>query len=281
MELLGRKGAQNVTGGFFEWLDSLENRPFFAFLNYYDAHIPYLPQAPFDTVFGPKRARHHAMADLLPEAAETGWLVADAEVERDAYDGTIAELDQELGHLFEELERRGLLKNTVVVLTGDHGEEFLEHGMMRHGQNLYRVLVQVPLVVWLPGSPLPGERIAQPVSLRDLPATILDLVGAAPIRLPGRSLVRYWADTLVISAEPLLSSVTHHPGLLTWYPVSQGDLHAMELGRFRYIRRGDGVEELYDLDRDPEEMSNLAADPAFSDWLIELRQSLDSILQRR
>jgi hypothetical protein len=55
----------------------------------------------------------------------------------------------------------------------------------------------------------------------------------------------------------------------------------MELGRFRYIRRGDGVEELYDLDRDPEEMSNLAADPAFSDWLIELRQSLDSILQRR
>src|SRR5205085_8095982 len=105
----------------------------------------------------------------------------------------IASLDHHVGLLLDELERRGVLDNTLVIITSDHGEHFGEHNLLLHGNSLYRDLLHVPLVVIAPGRVPAGRRVKEFVSLRDLPATVLDL-----LRLegrgwfPGRSLARFW-----------------------------------------------------------------------------------------
>jgi arylsulfatase A-like enzyme len=101
---------------------------------------------------------------------------------KDAYDGSIAYMDAELGNLFHELDRRGLTQNTLIIVTSDHGEEFGENGVFWHGNSLYRPSVQIPLLMKLPGG-LPAVRVVDdPVSLRDLAATIMSV--ALPRRGP-------------------------------------------------------------------------------------------------
>src|SRR5690606_4189905 len=129
----GRKYADDVNREFLEWLGDGSDRPFFVFLNLFDAHHPYLPPPPFDTLFGP----------LLP-GRDPGMVEGrtftprELQAEIDAYDGGIAYQDRQLALLLEELERRGELENTIVIVTSDHGEEFGEHGVFTHGNSLYQ-----------------------------------------------------------------------------------------------------------------------------------------------
>src|SRR6185437_5517908 len=99
------------------------------------------------------------------------------ELARDAYDDCIAYLDAALGRLFDELDRRGVMKDTLVIVTSDHGEEIGEHQLVGHGRSLYREELHVPLLMVKPGRVPSGKMVLEPVSLRDLPATIVDLVG--------------------------------------------------------------------------------------------------------
>jgi arylsulfatase len=96
-----------------------------------------------------------------------------------AYDAEIAWWDHCFGELVAELGSRGLLDRTLVVVTADHGEGFLEHGTWRHGNSLHEEVLRVPLVVRLPGGG-PAKRAGWPVSLTDLPATILSAAGFGP-----------------------------------------------------------------------------------------------------
>ena len=114
---------------------------------------------------------------------------------RDAYDNCVADLDEQLGRLIDELERRAILDRTWVIVVADHGESFGEHaGVFRHGSSLYQTEVHVPLLLIPPaaaGNPS-GRTVAEPVSLRDLAATIVDELGfqeGSPF--PGESLARF------------------------------------------------------------------------------------------
>ena len=101
----------------------------------------------------------------------------------------------QLGRLFDELERRGVLENTLVIVTSDHGEELGEHGLFGHGRSLYRPELHVPLLIVRPGRVAAGRVVAEPVSLRDLPATVVDLLGLADgSPFPGGSLARSGAS---------------------------------------------------------------------------------------
>ena len=164
-ELLGRKPAEQVNSDFLRWLDRREpGRPFFAFLNYYDAHDPYQPPAEFARKFSPVIPRGYFREGVrLPREV--------IDELRDAYDGAIAYLDHELGRLLAELRERGLLDDTLLIVTSDHGESLGEHGLMSHGNSLYLTLLRVPLVIVHPARIPAGRSIAEPVSLRDIPAT--------------------------------------------------------------------------------------------------------------
>ncbi len=112
---------------------------------------------------------------------------------RDCYDDCIALLDEQLDLLLGELERQGLLENTDVIITSDHGEAFGVHRL--HRPFLHRFLLEeigVPLVILSPAAPA-GRVVDSPVSLRDLPATVVDLLGmSAASPFPGRSLAAFW-----------------------------------------------------------------------------------------
>ena len=113
---------------------------------------------------------------------------------RDCYDACIAYLDEQLGRLLGELGRRGLLAETDVIITSDHGEAFGDHGIMGHSYSVNLDEIGVPLVILSPGAP-PGQ-VLSPVSLRDLPATVVDRLGLAEgSPFPGRSLAAYWRSS--------------------------------------------------------------------------------------
>jgi arylsulfatase A-like enzyme len=284
-DVLGRQGAPHISHLFLEWVQEPSSRPFFAFLNYYDAHFPYLPPQPFGRRFGledPARAIRPLRIDTwIDTRVPTAQQSRNA---RDAYEGAIAYLDSELGKLFAELERRDLLDQTIFILTSDHGEAFAEHRVLEHGNSLYLPTLHVPLVI-IHSRSLPGGVVETPVGLRDLPATIvdmLDLESEAPF--PGRSLVRS-LDRETTQTEPILSEIWHLSGFPDWVPASRGDMYSLVLDSLHYILNGDGREEIYNIDKDPSERQNLAPTlPPGLPVIDELRSALDRMVpvdQRR
>jgi len=272
-----RKTAADINEAFLHWLDARSATPFFAFLNYYDAHTPYLPPERFAEQF----RTGTALLPQLPIRASAAEPVDTATVRaaRDAYEAALASLDRQLGLLFGELERRGVLQNTLVIVTSDHGEEFLEHGVAEHGNSLYLPSLHVPLMVVWPGSVPAGTRVSEPVSIRQLPATIMELAGLGDHSpFPGPSLAPAWqVGGSGLAQLPIYNQVGHATGLPDWYPVSKGDMFAVLDGGLRYIRNGDGTAELYDFAQDPAERTNLAGDSTLRAAQTRLSRLLDRV----
>jgi arylsulfatase A-like enzyme len=185
------------------------------------------------------------------------------------------------------LGRRGVLDDTVVIVTSDHGEHLGEHQLFFHGCSLYRQVIEVPLIVVGPKGVPMGRSVDEPVSLRDLPATVLDLLGLGRGgAFPGRSLARFWnlvEGERSPAFEPLLME-TDRPTLLTNQgrePVSKGPMKAMIAGGMHYIRSGDGSEELYALNPDPEERINVAGFKDAQEVLQGFRGALQSMFRTR
>jgi arylsulfatase A-like enzyme len=205
----------------------------------------------------------------------------------DAYDGAIAYLDAELGALFDSLERRGVLRNTIVVITSDHGEEFGEHGLLGHGNSLYWPSLAVPLIVIAPGQTPAGVIVREPVTTRDVAASVADLTGIG-VTFPGRSLARHWVgsdvtggDVAAGAPDTLLSHVRRASGLPAWYPVSRGSIASALLGPLHVIRDGRGTLEVYDVERDPWERTDLAPQMARRSQMAPLAEVLRRTLAWR
>jgi arylsulfatase A-like enzyme len=279
---LVRVDATTINGGLLRWLERKGNRPFFAMLNYYDAHGPYLPPAPYDTKFDPtgRDANFSLLHRFLARPRRTPPDSAVVTREIAQYDGALAYLDHELEQLFTELKSRGLLENTIILLTADHGEEFGEHGVFDHGNSLYRPSVQVPLVIVAPGRAPAGRVVSGPVSLRDVAHTLVDLAAGRENPFPGISFRQQWSDSAPV-AEPVLSEVSKGIRTPAWYPVSRGDMTSLVADSLRYIRNGDGQEELYGLLTDPWEHRDLATSDSGGPALERLRQTLQASRQRR
>jgi arylsulfatase A-like enzyme len=262
-EIPGRRNAADINDAFLRWQARQDpSRPFFAFLNYLDAHQPFLPPAPFDRMFrgdAPRGDPRHWW--------ERQWTSAAIQAEVDAYDGAIAYLDAQIGRLLDELRRRGELDNTIVVITSDHGEHFGEHGFMRHGNTLYLEVLHVPLMIVYPSKIQSPIRVAEPVTLRDIPASVIDLTGdACPGCLPGRSLAEHWTARDPgaepgVAPSPLFSEVSKGVRLPARYPAARGDMQSLVADGLHFIVNGDGGEELYDLGIDRDETRNLVTIP--------------------
>ena len=160
-----RKSADVVNREFLDWLSRRRQprRPFFAFLNYMDAHAPYLlpPRVPYRLGSGPRTEAHlWFLAEGWAQADKLQISPAKRTLARDAYDNCLAYLDERLGAWFDDLQRRGVLDQTLVIVTADHGEGLGEHGLFDHGESLYRTEIGVPLLCVLPAlSPIrsPGS----------------------------------------------------------------------------------------------------------------------------
>jgi arylsulfatase A-like enzyme len=287
-----RKDAGVINREFLGWLSNRreQHRPFFAFLNYFDAHTPYvLPPGGVYRLGSAPRTE----ADFL--FLLEGWFQVDKikvtvparTLAQDSYDNCLAYLDEQLGELFDELERRGVLDQTVVIVTADHGEGFGEHGLFDHGESLYRPEICVPLLMMLPSRSRFHGVVKVVVSLRDIPATVVDLVGSATeTPFPGRSLHRLWLESppgLVASSadDAVLSELSApNPGDPNQgrSPSHRGPLISVAAGDYVYIRnQGDGSEELFNEHDDPQELLNRARDDAMLPVLQGFRNRLDQI----
>jgi len=166
------------------------------------------------------------------------------------------------------------------VITADHGEEFGEHNLFKHGNSLYVQLLRVPLLIVHPAGVPQGRLVAEPVSLRHLAATALDLAGVRPEHpLPGRSLRRTWEE----AGAPRLPIVSHVAGGRNVLPgdlIRFGPMNSVVVGRQHYIRLGNGKEEVYDLGADGMEEHDLAQTEAGARALPSLRALLAQSLSQ-
>lgn len=262
--------AKELNARFLEFLSSSRERPFFAFLNYIDAHSPYFAHAPVGQPERPYTAEEKRK--LVKWTFESfGDQKADGlELARGSYDACIAEIDVAVDTLLRELERRGELQRTVVVIVSDHGEQFGEHGLVQHADSLYRSVLHVPLMIIDPRTPAAGRRVSKMVSLRDLPATILELVGMHGKEFHGAS----FANAMKLQTTPeqapatpyfaFVSRGANHP---LWHPNSTGPVKAVFFDGKYYIK-SDGKEEIYDFYSDPGEELDLTQTHA-GDMLLE------------
>jgi arylsulfatase A-like enzyme len=281
-----RKYAERINRDFLGWLSRRGgDRPFFAFLNYIDAHDPYLLPAGAEYQFGPGPKTAADSAILAAWSLLDKKLLRDREITlaRDAYDDCLAQLDEQLGRLFDALRERGAFKDTLVIITSDHGEHLGEHRLFGHAVSLYRPEIDVPLLILAPSGIPAGRVVGETVSLRDLPATVVERTGmGADSPFPGRSLARLWDPSLAEdrpAPDPVLSEISRDQGVVdprSPSPFPPGLAQSLADERHVYIRYGDGSEELFDLVSDPAETRNLAG-------LSQSRSALDrfrSLLER-
>jgi arylsulfatase A-like enzyme len=282
-DIPGRKRADEVNQELFDWLDKTNGRPFFAFLNYFDLHDPYLTEEPYKTRFSNKVARGNLInfqfqANTFRRKPSLTEQEVQAEV--DGYDGCLAYLDAKLGDLFSELSRRGIDKDTLVIVTSDHGEAFGNHDLFGHGNGLYIESLHVPLIILWPGKIPSATRVPQPVSLHNIPATVLALVNGTDSVFPGNSLVRFWSGNPGKEVEPIFANLS--PGRfkdgLPSYPSAKGGLRSLVTEQWHFILSESGYAELYAWREDPNETRNLAKDPAGRIVTEELKQRLNSLM---
>ena len=202
------------------WLVQRLDGPTFSYLHFMETHWPYEPRRRHVALFGGDRdqsrfrdfsardfgqlrkALHRGTAELSPD--ELTDMVR-------LYDAAIRRLDGKVKLLLRSLDELGLGSDTTLVITADHGEEFMEHGAIGHGHMLFREVTHVPLVAWGPGLPA-GTRRGAPVSLVDLPATIAALAGANDKCSGGNLLDTDRGQTSPVFAE--LTTGTRHTQML-------------------------------------------------------------------
>jgi arylsulfatase A-like enzyme/Flp pilus assembly protein TadD len=199
------------------WLEANSRRPFFCWVHFYDPHMPCTPPPPYDRMFA------------------------------DPYDGAIAFMDTQVGRLLAFLDQRGLRDRTLVVICGDHGEGFGEHGENGHGLLVYQETMHVPLFLRWPGRirPAVSDRL---VSLSQIPSTVQQALGWRSSLFRGDSLLAPAA-----ADDPACCGETLYPFLAyRWAPLA-----CLTTARWKYILAPEP--ELYDLAADPQERHNLAA----------------------
>ncbi|HKM46014.1 MAG TPA: sulfatase-like hydrolase/transferase, partial [Terriglobales bacterium] len=229
--------AEDVANRALGWLSHHQQRPFFIWLHFYDAHDPYDPPEPFKT--------HYAS---FP------------------YDGEIAYTDSIVGSLVEVLQKHGLYQDSVIAIAADHGEAFGEHGEERHGMFLYDETIHVPLLLKLPAGRLGGKRVEERVALAEVAPTLLEAAGiAAPAAMQARSLFplmdRGKMDAVKSAAidqektpeQPVYSMTNYAHRAFGW-----SELRSWRTGKYLYVQAP--KRELYDQASDPDAAKNLAPD---------------------
>jgi arylsulfatase A-like enzyme len=285
-----RKDAAEVNRELLDWLSSRDqpSRPFFAFLNYFDAHYRYVLKPGRLRRFGaePDDEYKRILIDHWGTIDKAGVSPYGVEFASDAYDDCIADLDEQVGKLIDTLDRRGILEHTWLIVVSDHGESFGEHpNAFCHGTSLFDSEVRVPLLI-IPPSKLQTAAaliVREPVSLRDIAATMADMAGLATDSLfPGDSLTRFWKNSSPASggvqAASLSELVPNDPKNRNYWglPVSLPPRASLKDSEWSYMRREVEVgEQLYHLTDDAREQHNLAQDPSLQDTLRRLRASLE------
>lgn len=239
--LAGRQDAREISQDALRWIRHGAT-PFFVTINYFDAHEPLLPPPSYFHRFS---ARQSALRGQYNWPEDVQLRASEIKDEVDAYDACIAYVDEQISVLMRRLDTAGLLKNTIVVITSDHGQEFQEHGFMFHGKGLYWNLLHAPLLISWPGHLAGGERIPTPVALQSLPATLLRMAGIATDPFPGPSLTDLWTTPDAAQTWPAPVSELAEMGSSPRFPSYYGAMKSVVTPQWHYVQGGKSGQELY------------------------------------
>ena len=266
--------SSQILDDLVRWIEQVDEQRFFLYVHFVDPHYPYEPDARTRERYGfedPEGLLEEDLRQVLDRWYE-GEEIDEPRIEvslahrLDLYDGEIYQVDSVLGAVLEALERRGLGDRTLLCVTSDHGEEFMEHGLVGHNNQLFDESVQVPLILWGPRVPR-GEVIPFPVENRHVAPTLLHLSGVEPpAGMRGPDLTRP-EDRGELEGKGVYLTT----GKGRW--ADFGSRSAIELGRIHSLVE-DGwrlihgspspqqglpaIEALYDLGADPECRINVA-----------------------
>jgi arylsulfatase A-like enzyme len=272
-----------------EWLDQGGGRKSFLFLHSYEVHDPYegrdfvagLDPGRIGPSFSKRQWERFKKKAITP--AERSYIEA-------LYDGDIAVADRGVGSFLAELERRGLLERTIVILTADHGEQFWEHGSWRHGQTMYDHQLMVPLIVHLPeplrrslaaagGGGATPSRVDDIVRLVDVYPTLLDLLGVPRTHpVQGRSLRPLLAGLSMPEVDAFAENTNIGPEKKALRSRQFKFVYSFPRGQEPGDRTGETF-EIYDLVADPGEHTDLSAER--QDLVAALTARVDDIRQGR
>ncbi len=285
-EVGSSKTSREYVDRFAGWLERHRDVPFFAFLHLYDPHDPFEPRPPYDRLWADpakkeehqenqKKVREFIQDPLgkmfgMPSRQELLSAGLDPEAyvghDRDWYDGSIRGMDAEIGRIFERLRELGLDEDTLVVFVGDHGEEFLEHGAMFHGQSVYGELTRVPLLMGWPRGIARGVRVDRVTETIDVMPTLLALSRLPlPEGIQGESLVPLltgdgsgFHDRPAISEKAVTKSGEGAP-----WPADTESYSIIDSGfklvHHRTRKEGTPEFELFDANEDPLDKTDIAS----------------------
>ncbi len=278
------------------WLEGRDrSRPFFLYLHYMDVHGPYVPPPPHNRIFDPEFPRElrdyifsikflyeqefsETAEELYKRLMQEHDLLAHL---RSLYDGEIHYFDKELEKLMSGLEEMGLVENTLIVFASDHGEQFLEHGKLRHANSLYAEEVKVPLVFSLPGAIKAGNRVSRPVRNTDILPTVLDIIGIKEegLETEGRSLLSHVKGRSDNLQEAPAFSRLRSSGGQDNHAGEELDCASIRYGEWALIRDfSNGSNELYNVVKDPGEKNNMVNE--YTDTFNELSLRLEDQLEK-
>jgi arylsulfatase A-like enzyme len=233
------ENADSLNKRVLNFLDRNTQTPFFLYIHYMDPHRPYFCQP--EAIWGRSESTYE---DVMLKAKREEYL--------ECYKREVEYVERSIAKLIKHMKASGMYEKSVIILTADHGEEFMEHGGWDHGHTLYEEQLRIPLLVKLPFI-RNGQVDDRAVGLIDVFPTITEIVGLkTPEGLQGQALVSGSGERLRGSSEVFAERL----------PSGQGD-RALISGRWKLIvaRNGtDGVfrRELYNLDNDPDEKTNLS-----------------------
>ena len=276
-EVVFQRGPSKVGEEGIKRLRSRPDRPFFLFLHYFDVHsdyssLPYYEQQfvrPYNGIANgsSRQLSAHCIGEITFDQAAADHLI-------DLYDAGIRQMDDGIDALLKSLKSQKLLDDSILIITSDHGEEFLEHGGVLHSQTQYQELLHIPLIIKGPGIPK-SKRIKSVVSLVDVVPTVLSLLGIAePESLDGVDLCPLWQER-----EPQFPSRYLFAGAskLTG-PDQRSKYHdtkrAVRHPRYKlHYDRLTKQAQLYDLQYDQKEKTNVASShgPLVSSMLSQLK----------
>jgi arylsulfatase A-like enzyme len=264
--------ADEVTDVAIRWVHRLEDRPYFMYVHYMDTHHPYAPPPPYDGEFGSKSSGPSAteLYEKTTQMIRHGPSVEleDSELARlkDYYDGSVKFADHEIGRLLEEVGKSETGRETIVIVTADHGDEFLEHGSLYHTNLVFEELIHVPLIVWSSERFDRGAKVGSMARHIDVLPTLAELIGSnVPAQSMGRSLV------------PLLQG---EPDTVEVGSFAEGDFCA-SLNRNNWkIMRVDSTDSflLFDLGSIPREKEDLSE--LYPEVFSAMRAELENYLER-
>jgi arylsulfatase A-like enzyme len=256
-----RSAATDVNAYAAGWLDRWDGRsPFFLYLHTVEPHAPYAPPLPFRQRFAPA-VRDEALTRMrVLKRLHVGQLAPTAELRRDLlalYDAEVAANDAAFGELLDLLARRGLWRDTLIVFVSDHGEEFHEHGGWEHGQTLHTEMLDVPLIIRIPGLGI-GKTVERQTQHADVMPTVLAALGLpVPKEVEGRSLLPWMASDGAADDGD-------EEAAFSWLDEYGVRAASVTTPDWRLIERREPgpASRLYDRRRDPGERQDLASSRA-------------------